>query len=151
MAVSAMAEDVFDVQKKDPDGRKFDKVSRYVLKSDLYEFEVTLDINIDIFPLQVGEKVNLCLSHTIHKDGTAETGKYDKTFPTFTKKETLLDSYDYVMHGKVFKYGDSTSGGQTKLEIYFSFGGLLMKLVGDPTKLKVIEVDSAVYLLIRRL
>jgi DNA-directed RNA polymerase I, II, and III subunit RPABC3 len=51
----------------------------------------------------------------------------------------------------VFKYGDSTSGGATKLEIYFSFGGLLMKLVGDPTKLKVIEVDSAVYLLIRRL
>jgi DNA-directed RNA polymerase I, II, and III subunit RPABC3 len=52
---------------------------------------------------------------------------------------------------QVFKYGDNTSGGTTKLEIYFSFGGLLMKLVGDPTKLKVIEVDSAVYLLIRRL
>jgi hypothetical protein len=29
-------------------------VSRYVLKSDLYEFEVTVDINIEIFPLQVG-------------------------------------------------------------------------------------------------
>jgi hypothetical protein len=29
-------------------------VSRYVLKSDLYEFEATVDINIDIFPLQVG-------------------------------------------------------------------------------------------------
>jgi hypothetical protein len=24
-----------------------------------------------------------------------------QTFPTFSKKETLLDSYDYVMHGKV--------------------------------------------------
>ena len=24
-----------------------------------------------------------------------------QTFPTFTKKETLLDSYDYVMYGKV--------------------------------------------------
>jgi len=55
------------------------------------------------------------------------------------------------MHGKVFKYGDVNVGGATKLEIYFSFGGLLMKLVGDPSKLKVIEVDSAVYLLIRRL
>ena len=52
---------------------------------------------------------------------------------------------------KVFKYGDSSSGGATKLEIYFSFGGLLMKLVGDPSKLKVIEVDSPVYLLIRKL
>lgn len=52
---------------------------------------------------------------------------------------------------QVFKYGDTHSGGSTKLEIYFSFGGLLMKLVGDPSKLKVIEVDSTVYLLIRRL
>ncbi|GBF88412.1 DNA-directed RNA polymerase IV and V subunit 8B-like [Raphidocelis subcapitata] len=144
-------EDVFDVQKRDPDGKKFDKVSRYVLKSDLYEFEVTVDINIDIFPLQVGEKVSLCLARTIHKDGTAETGKYDKTFPGFKQTETLLDSYDYAMHGKVFKYGDNSSGGATKLEIYFSFGGLLMKLVGNPDKLNVIQVDSPVYLLIRRL
>lgn len=52
---------------------------------------------------------------------------------------------------QVFKYGDSSSGGSTKLEIYFSFGGLLMKLVGDPSKLKVIEVDSAVYLLMKKL
>jgi hypothetical protein len=128
-----------------------------------------------------------------------------QTFHTFTKKETLLDTYDYAMYGKVrgggvkrgrgrrgvlgdwapacglafptifcstrlitaspgqsnhlppptprqvFKYGDTTAGGATKLEIYFSFGGLLMKLVGDPSKLKVMEVDSTVYLLIRRL
>lgn len=148
---NTLFEDVFDVQKKDPDGKKFDKVSRYVLKSDLYEFEVTVDINIDIYPLQVGDKVSLCLTRTIHKDGTAETGKYDKTFPSFTGKSTLLDNYEYVMHGKVFKYGDTNAGGTTKLEIYFSFGGLLMKLVGDPSKLKVIEVDSAVYLLMRRL
>lgn len=84
-------EDVFDVQKKDPDGKKFDKgasvrmrlstgreqpqavrsvqiarppvrravspaVSRFVLKSDLFEFEATLDINIDIFPLKVRQR-----------------------------------------------------------------------------------------------
>jgi DNA-directed RNA polymerase I, II, and III subunit RPABC3 len=52
---------------------------------------------------------------------------------------------------QVFKYGDSSSGGATKLEVYFSFGGLLMKLVGNPDKLNVIQVDSPVYLLIRRL
>lgn len=32
------------------------KVSRYVLKSDLYEFEATVDINIDIFPLKVRKR-----------------------------------------------------------------------------------------------
>lgn len=28
--------------------------------------------------MQVGDKVSLCLARTIYKDGTAETGKYDK-------------------------------------------------------------------------
>jgi hypothetical protein len=54
-------------------------------------------------------------------------------------------------HTQVFKYGDSSSGGAPRLEIYFSFGGLLMRLAGDPTKLRTIAVDSAVYLLVRKL
>lgn len=51
----------------------------------------------------------------------------------------------------MFKYGDTTAGGAARLEVYVSFGGLLMKLVGDPAKLRAIAIDSSVYLLIRRL
>lgn len=52
----------------------------------------------------------------------------------------------------MFKFGDSSSGGgPVKLEIYFSFGGLLMRLAGDPSRLKKVEVDTALYLLMRRL
>lgn len=36
------------------------------------------------------------------------------------------------------------------MEVYISFGGLLMLLVGDPKKLADLEVDSSVYLLVRR-
>ena len=72
-----------------------------------------------------------------------------QNFPTFDpSRETLLDGYDYAMHGKVFKYGD---GSASRLEAYFSFGGLLMRLAGDPAKLRAIAVDSPVYLLMRRL
>ena len=39
---------------------------------------------------------------------------------------------------------------QVRVEIYISFGGLLMQLTGDPNKLEELEVDSNVYLLVRK-
>lgn len=51
---------------------------------------------------------------------------------------------------QVYKYKDSFIGGQVKVEVYISFGGLLMLLVGDPKKLQDLEVDSSVYLLMRK-
>jgi DNA-directed RNA polymerase I, II, and III subunit RPABC3 len=61
-----------------------------------------------------------------------------------------MDRFDYVMYGKVFKYKDTSAGGQLRVEVYVSFGGLLMQLTGDPKKLKVIELDKHVYLLMRK-
>lgn len=51
---------------------------------------------------------------------------------------------------QVYKYKDTFAGGQIKVEVYISFGGLLMLLVGDPKKLQDLEVDSSVYLLVRK-
>jgi hypothetical protein len=31
-----------------------DAVSRFICKSELFEFELTMDINIDLYPLKVG-------------------------------------------------------------------------------------------------
>jgi DNA-directed RNA polymerase I, II, and III subunit RPABC3 len=63
----------------------------------------------------------------------------------------LMASYDYVMSGKVFKYADNSSAGSVRVEVYVSFGGLLMKLVGDPSKLEVLTIDSRIFLLMRKL
>jgi DNA-directed RNA polymerase I, II, and III subunit RPABC3 len=48
------------------------------------------------------------------------------------------------------RYKDTQAGGATKVEVYVSFGGLLMQLTGDPKKLQVIELDKHIYLLMRR-
>lgn len=66
------------------------------------------------------------------------------------KRKTLMDAYEYVMYGKVFKYKDGSKGGSLRVEVLLSFGGLLMQLVGDPKKLEALEVDDNVYLLMRR-
>jgi DNA-directed RNA polymerase I, II, and III subunit RPABC3 len=73
-------------------------------------------------------------------------------FPTISRKESLLDAYEYVMYGLVYKYTPETGNkdGGVKVSVYVSFGGLLMKLTGDPAKLNVLEVDSKVYLLMRK-
>lgn len=39
-----------------------------------------------------------------------------------------MDKYEYVMYGKLYKYGDERVGGALKVDVYISFGGLLMLL-----------------------
>jgi DNA-directed RNA polymerases I, II, and III subunit RPABC3 len=67
-----------------------------------------------------------------------------------SKVKTLADRYEYVMHGKIFKYRTTSTGGQLRVEITISFGGLLLQLVGDATKLEGLELDTFIFLLIRK-
>jgi len=41
------------------------------------------------------------------------------------------------------------AAGHRRYEAFVSYGGLLMKLGGDPSKLKVLSVDDKIYLLMR--
>mmetsp|Transcript_8004 Transcript_8004/g.13769 ORF Transcript_8004/g.13769 Transcript_8004/m.13769 type:complete len:153 (-) Transcript_8004:122-580(-) len=150
MASTTLFEDIFRVTTKDPDGKKFDHVSRYVCRSDVYECDLTLDVNTDVYPLEVGGKYNVLLASTLSLDGASGPAKYDAAFPTISGKPSLMDKYDYVMHGKVYKYRDTHVGGQVRVEVYVSFGGLLLLLVGDPKKMERLEVDSSLYLLMKR-
>lgn len=131
-------------------------VSRIRARSDLYEMDLTLDINVDLYPVSQGEKLALCLAPTLNLDGSAmpvSTGGnsvqsvYD---PTVGSRPTLADRYEYVMFGRVFKYKDSTASGQIKADVFVSYGGLLMQLTGDPKRLEDLELDQNLYLLIRK-
>jgi hypothetical protein len=51
---------------------------------------------------------------------------------------------------QVYKYRDTHAGGVLRVEVYVSFGGLLMLLAGDPKKLSELEVDATIYLLVRK-
>jgi DNA-directed RNA polymerase I, II, and III subunit RPABC3 len=148
-----LLEDIFEVLEVDPDGKKFDKVSRIKARSDLYEMDLVLDVNVDLYPLKSGEKVALCLSPTLNMDGSpmpvGDPGQqiYDTSLG---KRESLADMYDYVMFGKVFKYKDAMESGNIKADVFVSFGGLLMQLSGDPKRLEDLDVDNTIYLLMRK-
>lgn len=54
---------------------------------------------------------------------------------------SLIDQYDYVTYGKVFKIEAVAAGGggsrEPKVAVMISFGGLLMKLAGDQRCVRV--------------
>ncbi|GAB4822226.1 hypothetical protein N2152v2_009272 [Parachlorella kessleri] len=159
MSRAQILDDIFEVLEKDPDGKKFDKVSRIKCRSDLYEMDLILDVNVDIYPIEVSEKLAVVIANTLNLDGTPGPATFDGSLATGSRP-TLMDKYDYVMHGKVFKYKDNSSSGQLKadvsraarldVEVYVSFGGLLMQLTGDPKRLEELDIDQNVYILMRK-
>ena len=146
MSESALLfEDIFSITGLDPDGKKFDKVSRIVAHSEQFDMDVLLDVNIDIYPLSKKEKFTLALASTLSLDGAPDDGTFDQS-----RRKSLADKYEYVMYGKVYKYSDTESSGSPKVEVYVSFGGLLMCLKGDPNNLSSLQLDQRVYLLMRK-
>ena len=136
-------EDIFEVKQIDPDGKKFDRVSRIKAKGENYESEILLDVNFDLFPLKLREKFSFILTPSISLDGSAEEGVYDQS-----GKETMADNYDYVMFGKIYKIEDCAGN---RLAAYISFGGLLLRLECETKHLKEINVGNDLYLLMKRI
>eukprot|EP01133_Synstelium_polycarpum_P017260 gene17260-20569_t len=138
---STLFEDTFEVKEIDPDGKKFDRVSRFLCYSESYEMDLHIDIATHIYPMG-HEKFKLVLAQSLSLDGSLDSG-YD------SGKPSLADKYDYVMYGKIFKYQKDNSS--SKVAIFASFGGLLMLLQGDPRYLPGLELDARIYLLIKKI
>jgi DNA-directed RNA polymerase I, II, and III subunit RPABC3 len=68
-------------------------------------------------------------------------------------RKTLADKYEYVMHGKLYKISedkDTSDQNAKKVEMYASFGGLLVMLKGDPSSAANFELDQRLFLLMRK-
>ncbi|XP_029647766.1 DNA-directed RNA polymerases I, II, and III subunit RPABC3 [Octopus sinensis] len=141
-------EDIFDVKDLDPDGKKFDRVSRLFCESESFKMYLILDVNTQTYPVELGDKFRMVIATTLREDGYPDDGEYSPV----DSGPTRADSFEYVMYGKVYKLeGDETGADSGRLSAYVSFGGLLMRLQGDANNLHGFEVDSHVYLLMKKL
>ena len=52
-------------------------VSRYKCKSELYGADVIIDINSDIYPLELGQRYTLRITQTLVADVAAQKEEYD--------------------------------------------------------------------------
>ncbi|XP_078440523.1 DNA-directed RNA polymerases II and V subunit 8A-like [Wolffia australiana] len=144
--VELLFEDIFTLTKIDPDGKKFDKVSRIVAHSEQFDMDLQLDVNTEVYPMHVGEKFTLVLAPTLSLDGTPDSGYFSQA----ASRKSLADKFEYVMHGKLYKISEEGSGPRVKVEMYASYGGLLMMLKGDPSNAVNFELDQRLFLLIRK-
>lgn len=142
--VELLFDDIFKIERLNPDGKKFDKVTRIEAKSEKFDMFMHLDINSEIYNLKEGEKFSMALAPTLNLDGTPDTGYFLQG-----NRKSLADRYEYVMHGKLFRISES-SGHGGRAEIDASFGGLLMMLKGDPSHCSKFELDQRLFLLIRK-
>ena len=62
-------EDIFDVKDINPEGAKFDRVSRLHCDSESFKMELILDVNSQIYPVDLGDKFRLSLVTTLREDG----------------------------------------------------------------------------------
>lgn len=142
-------EDIFNVKDIDPDGKKFDRVSRLHCESESFKMDLILDVNTWLYPMELGDKFRLVLATTLREDGYPDSGDWNP----IDNEGSRADSFEYVMYGKIYRIeGDeSSTEPSSRLAAYVSFGGLLMRLQGDANNLHGFEVDQHMYLLMKKL
>lgn len=141
--MSILFQDQFEVKEV---SKRFDKVTRLNcrLAEEGYEMALDVDVNSDLLSLEVSDRFTFALSSTLALDGSQDTGVYDQS-----GAPSLLDQYEYVMHGRLYKWKQDMPS--SPVEVYVSFGGLLMRLRGDARHLSKLTLDSRIYLLIRKI
>lgn len=99
------------------------------------EMELSLDINNELYPLEVNQRFSLVLAKSVRACGQKVEGNgqhivhfyvivmsgqlggssmqgYDQT-----NQRSLADDYDYVMHGRVYKYEEDKTPGSKRVYV----------------------------------
>lgn len=136
-------DDTFEVSRVD--NAKFENVARITAKAQTFLADIEVDINTDIYPVQVKDTLRIALASS----GSSQMENWDGSGASIGN---LADEYEYVMYGKVYKKSPSKKGGENGGEVvlYASFGGLLMSLEAEKADLEGAHLDERVYLLVKR-
>ncbi|KAL3900108.1 MAG: hypothetical protein SGCHY_001582 [Lobulomycetales sp.] len=133
-------EDYFEVSDLDREGKKFDRVSRINAVNDNQDIELVLDVNTEIYQLNIADKIQLLCTSQLDESLPNDNDQWRST------KNSIADDFPYVCHGKVYKFDESDA----KAAAYVSFGGLLMCLSGPAKQLDKFHIGDNLYLLIRK-
>ncbi|KAF8475445.1 hypothetical protein JB92DRAFT_3134565 [Gautieria morchelliformis] len=155
---NVLFDDLFTINDINKEGKKFDRVSRLSAQSSNFDMSLTLDFNVELYPLQTDEKFSFVLASSLARGGPSvgagvidsldeDDKDRDVWRPDGKGRRGLEEDYEYVMYGKVYKF-DGEAG--EVVTAYASFGGLLMALTGSHRHLQNIVLGDPVYLLMRR-
>ena len=119
-------QDILEIREIDTENCNFEKVSRIVGQTETNDVAIDLDVNTQIYPIGEHDRLNLCLSATLQRDGKKETGYFDQS-----NTDTLANDFEYVMSGKAYEIKKQ---GKKNVVVNISFGGLLLRAVGEAVR-----------------
>ncbi|PGH19563.1 hypothetical protein AJ80_03899 [Polytolypa hystricis UAMH7299] len=146
MSDPILFEDTFTIT--DINAQKYDRVCRISCTSTDQLTTFTLDVNSEIYPCSTGESISLALASTLSLDGKDENaGGKGAWRDVGMGEQTLANEFDYVCHGKVYRFEEGSTAGN--MSVFVSFGGLLLYIDGPYKKLSPLRIDYA-YLLMKK-
>lgn len=148
MADATLFDDTFTITALN--SQKYDRVSRLTGTSSDSLTVLSLDINTEIYPITVGEPIQVVLASTLNLDGTKDDSATSagawRDIGAAGKKASLADMFDYVCYGKVYRFEE---GEGENIKVYVSFGGLLLYIEGPYKKLTGLRIDYC-YLCVKK-
>ena len=81
---------------------KYERVGRLTANTENGDTYLTLDVNTELFPCIVGDRLQLLLASTLALDGSKDDGKGWREVAR--GDASLADDYDYVCHGKIYRF-----------------------------------------------
>lgn len=91
--------------------QKYDRVSRLTSTSSDSLTTFTLDVNSELYPCTVGESLSMALASTLSLDGKEDSGAKNGWREVGMGEQTLANDYDYVCHGKVYRFEEGSTSG----------------------------------------
>ena len=93
-------------------------VSRLHCESESYKMDMILDVNTQVYPVDLNDKFSVVLTTTLKVDETPDDGEYNPYDTTPSK----ADQFEYVMYGKTYRIDadDGESDHSNRLYVLFS-------------------------------
>jgi len=82
---------------------KYDRVSRISCMDDQNQDTTCfLDVNTELYPVEADDRLTMALALSLNLDGSKDDSKGWRNVGR--GEATLADEYDYVMHGKIYRF-----------------------------------------------
>jgi len=127
---------------------KFERTPRLFAKGEFTDGLVDFDVNVEAYPIDIQDRLNVAIYNNVSPSGSVLSDFYDHD-PRILGT-SIMDEYEYVCHGKVYKRVGPKDGKEGQITIWISFGGLLMKIRCSNSHVKGLDCDNYCYLLIRK-
>lgn len=100
MGDAQLFSDTFTIM--DVNAQKYDRVARLSGNTENGDTLLTLDVNTEVFPCSIGDRLHVLLASTLALDGSKDDGKGWREVGR--GESSLADEYDYVCHGKIYRF-----------------------------------------------